>query len=209
VAVPGDGRPLFAGDEGMTRHCDSSREKIIDAAELVVIEQGAKHLTFDAVSAKSGVSRGGLLYHFPDKDALLEAMLERVGRKTKDVRARKQAELPEEQRADAASVAVLGFLDEDDATRRSRAAALFAIVTHRPELLTPLRESYRSYVKQLSGNGLTLEKAAIIALATDGLRFLELLSMSPFTENERGKIVRELLALAQVGATRGKKRTQK
>jgi AcrR family transcriptional regulator len=183
----------------MGRHCDSAREKIIDAAEQVVIERGAKHLTFDAVASKSGVSRGGLLYHFPDKDALLQGMLDRVGKRTREVRAKKQTELPEALKEDAASAAILGFLDEDDATRRSRAAALFAIGAHRPELLTPLKESYRAYVKHLCAKKLTLERAAIIALATDGLRFLELLSMSPFTRGERDRIGRELLNLAQEG----------
>ena len=43
------------------------RQAILEAAERVVTEAGAAHLTLDAVAGKAGVSKGGLLYHFPSK----------------------------------------------------------------------------------------------------------------------------------------------
>jgi AcrR family transcriptional regulator len=55
----------------------SSYDAIIDAAGAVVVEAGASHMTLDAVAAKAGVSKGGLLHHFPTKVALLEAMIKR------------------------------------------------------------------------------------------------------------------------------------
>jgi hypothetical protein len=42
-----------------------------------------------------------------------------------------------------------------------------------------------------------LERAAVIALATDGLQLLECLSASPFTPEERTKIIEEMLSLAK------------
>ncbi|OPX97950.1 MAG: HTH-type transcriptional regulator SrpR [Syntrophorhabdus sp. PtaB.Bin047] len=53
----------------------NSYNVIVDAAEDVAIESGASHMTLDAVAAKAGVSKGGLLHHFPSKIALLEAMI--------------------------------------------------------------------------------------------------------------------------------------
>ena len=54
-----------------------ARQRLLDAAERVVVESGATHLTLDAVAKSAGVSKGGLLYHFPTKEALLEGMLAR------------------------------------------------------------------------------------------------------------------------------------
>src|SRR5215469_14243714 len=54
-----------------------ARERLLDAAERLVLETGAGHLTLAAVAKFAGVSKGGLLYHFPSKDSLLEAMLAR------------------------------------------------------------------------------------------------------------------------------------
>ncbi len=180
----------------MGRHSDSARERIIDAAEQVVIELGAKHLTFDAVAARSGVSRGGLLYHFPDKIALLKSMLDRLVERAQDNREKKRAELPEGMEQDLVAH-VLSFLDDDADTKRSCTAALFAMGAHHPELLAPAKEAYRAFIEELTENGVRMERAAVVALATNGLRLLESLSVSPFTPEERAKIIEEMIALAK------------
>ena len=41
------------------------------------LTSGAVHLTLDAVAERAGVSKGGLLYHFPSKESLLQAMVDR------------------------------------------------------------------------------------------------------------------------------------
>jgi AcrR family transcriptional regulator len=56
----------------------SSKEIILEAAEAIVLESGAVHMTLDAVAERSGVSKGGLMYNFPTKEALLEAMINRM-----------------------------------------------------------------------------------------------------------------------------------
>ena len=54
---------------------NNKRNKILEAAFTVVAEQGAIRLTIDAVAAESGFSKGGVLYHFRSKNALLTGML--------------------------------------------------------------------------------------------------------------------------------------
>ena len=54
---------------------------MLDAAEVVLTEQGAWRLTLDAVAEQAQVSKGGLLYHFPTKDALLQALVDRLAAK--------------------------------------------------------------------------------------------------------------------------------
>ncbi|MFL5200572.1 MAG: TetR/AcrR family transcriptional regulator, partial [Microvirga sp.] len=61
-----------------TRGRKSSREKILDAAAELVAEIGAGRLTLDAVAEKAGLSKGGLLYNFPTKEALLQGMIQRM-----------------------------------------------------------------------------------------------------------------------------------
>src|SRR6058998_603358 len=51
--------------------------KLLDAAEAVVVRQGIANLTLDAVAAEAGLSKGGLLHHFPTKDKLVEGMVVR------------------------------------------------------------------------------------------------------------------------------------
>lgn len=57
----------------------STRDRILDALERLLLESGPLHATLDAAAAEAGVSKGGLLYHFPTKDALFAAMVRRLG----------------------------------------------------------------------------------------------------------------------------------
>lgn len=56
----------------------SSRQRILDAYEDVLAADGERYATVEAVAAKAGVSKGGVLYHFPSKDRLAEALYDRV-----------------------------------------------------------------------------------------------------------------------------------
>lgn len=53
----------------------ATRRRLIEAAMQLLQRQGAANLTLDAVAKEAGVSKGGLLHHFPSKQALSEAML--------------------------------------------------------------------------------------------------------------------------------------
>ncbi|WP_305142954.1 TetR/AcrR family transcriptional regulator [Kocuria marina] len=54
-----------------------AREKLLTAFEHLVLSEGERAATLDAVAARAGVSKGGLLYHFPHRQALVDAALAR------------------------------------------------------------------------------------------------------------------------------------
>ncbi|WP_344196435.1 TetR/AcrR family transcriptional regulator [Aeromicrobium alkaliterrae] len=56
----------------------STRDRLLDAFEQLLVDGGGRAATLDAVAAAAGVSKGGLLYHFHSKDELVEGMLERL-----------------------------------------------------------------------------------------------------------------------------------
>jgi AcrR family transcriptional regulator len=182
----------------------SCREFIVDAAEAVVIEVGAAHMTLDAVAAKAGVSKGGLLYHFPTKETLLQAMLDRHIQRLEEAREKKYKELQDEP-GRAIKAYVISALTRDRKTERI-SAALLAAVAHDPQLLKPVRNVYQKHMAEFVSSGLGFEGAAVIALATDGLRLLEILSLSPFNKRERKHLIEVLLRLADTSTniTNGK-----
>lgn len=57
---------------------ESARDRILDAFQRVLIAGGERAATLDAVAAAAGVSKGGLLYHFASKDALVDGLIERL-----------------------------------------------------------------------------------------------------------------------------------
>jgi AcrR family transcriptional regulator len=56
----------------------SAREDVLDALEQILIRDGERAATLDAVAAQAGVSKGGLLYHFGSQRALVEGLAERM-----------------------------------------------------------------------------------------------------------------------------------
>ena len=53
------------------RRRDRSREEILTAARAVLLRSGAAAMTLDAVAKEAGMSKTGLYYYFPSKDALV------------------------------------------------------------------------------------------------------------------------------------------
>jgi AcrR family transcriptional regulator len=180
----------------MAQHTDNAREKIIDAAEQVVVESGAGHLTFEAVASKSGISRGGLLYHFPDKKALLKGMLDRQIGRIAETRMKKRAEIPEGPERETVAY-VLSMLDEDNESKGRIMAAIIAMAAYEPGILGSAAQDYRQTISDLATDGLSFERVAVITLATHGLRLMEVLSISYFNAEERCRIIKELSALAK------------
>jgi AcrR family transcriptional regulator len=181
----------------MGRHSDNARERILDAAEELVIAHGARHLTFDGLAAQSGVSRGGLLYHFPDKEALLKAMLERLVERTRENKKRRSAQLPAGVGRQLIAHVQTTTGVKDERLKKIGASAFFALAAHNPALLSPFfKDEYRKLMDDLTSDGQRLERAAVISLACDGLRSLELLSACPFNEEERRRIIEEMIFLA-------------
>ena len=48
-----------------------TRQSILHAAEAVLLREGLDALTLDAIAAELGLTKQGLYYHFPSKEALL------------------------------------------------------------------------------------------------------------------------------------------
>ncbi|MDJ0349112.1 TetR/AcrR family transcriptional regulator [Cryobacterium sp. PH29-G1] len=55
-----------------------TRDRLLDAFAELLVEGGERSATLDAVAAAAAVSKGGLLYHFASKDALIDGMLARL-----------------------------------------------------------------------------------------------------------------------------------
>ncbi|UUS13841.1 TetR/AcrR family transcriptional regulator [Stenotrophomonas sp. CD2] len=56
----------------------SKRDRILDAAVNVINRDGVRAVTFESVAAEAKLTRGGLLYHFPSREALLRGIDEHL-----------------------------------------------------------------------------------------------------------------------------------
>jgi AcrR family transcriptional regulator len=167
---------------------------LLDAAEEIISENGAGNLTLDAVAQRAKVSKGGLLYSYGSKDDLIRAMLERMLKELDEATNTAFAnESPEPGRFGRALVrGSLGLATRPTPQR----GALLAAIANNPKLLEGQSQSYRASIDRMIAEGFDFEKAALVALATDGLWLLELIGVTPFTPQEREWIVSALCKLA-------------
>ncbi len=123
----------------------NSRSEILDAALRVVTAVGGADITYQSVAEEAGLTKAGLMYHFPTRDSMMIAVIEHVIE-------RWQRELQE----------VLGVpLEESTLQQRVRAFAAFAgeggvklgefvvfsEAVRRPELSSPWLDYLRTVVR--------------------------------------------------------------
>jgi AcrR family transcriptional regulator len=159
-----------------------TRNRLLDAAAVVVKRDGAQALTLDAVAAEAGVSKGGLLYHFKSKRELVQAMLERW-----------LAEFQQEIDAQDAGF-VRGYV-KASAPAENELGMLAAMVAE-PALLASVRDQYAIWQDRVEREGADPVDATVARLAADGLWLAELLGMGPPTGVLRERVMDRLTSLA-------------
>lgn len=169
----------------------TTQTTILEAASRVVLDKGVGALTLDAVALEAGVSKGGLLYHFPSKNKLIEGMIERLIAEFDSIL---EAEL-EKNNGDWLS-AYIHTSFQSNPKLDSMGSALFAAVANNPELLNPLRTHYAEWQDKIVASAASPEIGTIIRMAIDGLWVSDLLDFAPPAPASRRKMLAALLQLA-------------
>jgi len=165
-----------------------ARTRILDAAEAIVHSRGVSGLTLEAAARDAGVSKGGLLYHFASKEALLDALLRRLAEYIeREYEACVAAQPPGPGRVARAELE-WGF-GEGELTcneRHDRAGAVFrAAFHHDPALLDPIRAVFARMRRDMAADGLTPGIGEAIAAAGDGMFMARMFRLYTPTEAER------------------------
>ncbi len=165
-----------------------TRSRILDAAEAMVRARGVAGLTIEATAREAGVSKGGLLYHFATKEALLHGLLQRMAAFIAADFEQGVAAQPEGPgricRATLAWALERPQAEVDE--RCERAAAVFlAAFHHDPALLDPLRQQIAGMREAMAQDGAPPGAGAAIMAAGDGLFMARIFGLYTTTEPER------------------------
>ncbi|NLX13192.1 MAG: TetR/AcrR family transcriptional regulator [Phycisphaerales bacterium] len=170
------------------------RDRLLDAAEQIAARDGVSTLTLEAVAHEAGVSKGGLLYHFPAKSALITAIVERLGERCESRQATEVAADSQPRGAfTRAYLAVRSSSLEPD--REPVHSAILAALGTDPGYLDPIRERLATWQARLESDGIDPVTASIVRLAIDGLILGRLLKV-PVPEGElRDRVIEKLLSM--------------
>jgi AcrR family transcriptional regulator len=148
------------------------RDEILDAVERLLVKGGVDAVRLDAAAAEAGVSKGGLLHHFPSKLALVQGVVRRLVDRFEAVlpgaftRAWLDASIP------------VAAPDEDGAGPSAVPVALLAAAGG-PAVLDVLQERYRTWQARLDQDGLPPGVSSLVRMAVDGWWTACLLGLAP------------------------------
>ncbi len=177
------------------------RERLLDAAEQVVARDGVSNLTLEAVAREAAVSKGGLLYHFPTKSALVEGVVKRLASYW-------DAKLSEALAADPAGPgaftrAVISVGGAPTGCQHQPVhTALLAAAGTDPQYLAPMRECSAKWQARLESDGIDPAVAMTVRLAIDGLNLCTLLGLPVPTGELRERVIEMLRKLTALAPTR-------
>ena len=182
--------------------CVSARDRLLDAAEIIVARDGIGHLTLEAVAHEAGVSKGGLLYHFPAKSALISAVIERLIEQCESEQEESVAADPQAAGAFLRAYLTVRTKPVDPLNETLLTAVVVALGTE-PEYLNPLRERLTTWQTRLINDSIDPVTASIVRLAIDGLVGGRLLKV-PTPEGElRERVIERLLSMTHPQSANG------
>ncbi|MGH6763834.1 MAG: TetR/AcrR family transcriptional regulator [Phyllobacterium sp.] len=160
----------------------ASRQKILKAAAEITNEVGPKRLSLDAVAARAGLSKGGLLYNFPSKSKLLEALVSGYLTEFND-----SLQAQEQQfsgRPNACALAFLEVFKNRILCEDSKPSGVLAAIAEDPSFIAPIRAYNSKLVERLRADATDPELALIAFLVVEGMRSMKLLDIDVLAEGE-------------------------
>lgn len=163
----------------------SLKEKILCAANKVIERKGLNCFTLEEVAKEAGISKGGLLYHYPSKDKLIQGLIQYYMEQF-------------DKRIDRGRW--LSSLIEEhfncDSVDTTCMIGLLAAVAMNQELLQPVRENRRELLEKIYElKDPTM--GMIICLACYGMSFSNLFGIDVFSKEDMQRIHDRLMDLSQ------------
>lgn len=178
---------------------DETRDSLLDAAKRVMQRDGAGNLTLDAVAKEAGVSKGGLLYHFPSKQALLRGMV------AQGVCQHEREMMVEAEEAGEGGLAcaflshaLFGPHDPSCKPPAEMIWSVLAAAANDPALLEPVRETHGRWRRRMEDDGVDPDVATVINLVSHGLFMSEVFGFDVPDDAQRGRLYVMLCRMAGV-----------
>jgi len=171
-------------------HSPKSRnasQRILEAARAIAAREGAGKITIEAVAKEASLSKGGVLYNFPTKRALLSGLLDQMLAAHRELLGEVSKRHPARTLRGHLDT-VLHSRDIDD----DLSMAILAAAASDPRLLNPLRTELTGDLESILTDTKDAPAAMIAALAIQGLRFQKLLNLPDGGAEIRERVIERL-----------------
>lgn len=179
----------------MREQSRQTRQQIFDACSKILREEGLSNLTLEAVADAAGISKGGLLYHFPTKKELIEAVFDYYNN-IFETRLQELADAEgDEPGAWLRAYTKASIEQSADPDNASVYASLFAAEERYVSAHQLMRQKYDKWQREVESCGIDPTLATLARLAVDGLWFSEIHQYAPPDRERREKILNLILEM--------------
>jgi len=178
-----------------TPNNDSLRLSIFKAAEAIVSELGASQLTFASLSERTGVDEATLLSQFPDREALLSAMIEHRLERFRVRWGAYESVLPDEPMRELKALLLSNLSESSE--EKNLDSAILAAASSNPALLQTTSDDVQGLFDILAESPLGLAQASILFFSVRGYRLFEQIGICPMTDSQRTDFQEQIMRLAR------------
>lgn len=161
--------------------------RILGAARAIAAREGAGRITIDAVAKQAGLSKGGVLYNYPTKKALLSGLLDQMLVAHREFLAKVPERYP--------SRTLRGHLEtvlQSQDVDKDLSMGILAAAASDPRLLDPLRTEMTGDLERILTDTQDAPAAMIALLAIQGLRFQKLLNLPDGGADIRERVIERI-----------------
>jgi AcrR family transcriptional regulator len=175
-----------------------THDRLLQCAIEILVSQGNEALTLDAVAHAAEVSKGGLLYHFPNKEALITEIIQHL---IDNFNVAIEVELAKEKGDEPGKWlrAYVRATFNSSQLPLALGSSLFAAVSIslNPETVKQIDAQINEWQHKLYACGLDPVQASIVHLAAEGLWATEMFEINSPNQALRKQILKRLLDMTR------------
>ncbi len=171
-----------------------TREAVLKAASQIIVRLGIGAFTIDAVAQEAGITKGGVMHHFPSKEALIDGLIDQVtdvfsAWLEKELTAEPEGQPGRWLRAYIRTIFSVKFEE------MNLIPALAAAVAAHPKTIERIRRTMEASQIAVLQDGVDPTVATIIRLAVDGFVFTRAYNLNVLDNETSQRVADELFRL--------------
>ncbi|PSB58283.1 TetR family transcriptional regulator [Chamaesiphon polymorphus CCALA 037] len=189
--------PKGVGKIGKSLSAAATRDRLLQATSHIIQTQGIERLTLDAVAKEAKVSKGGLLYHFSTKEALIAGVVQSL---MDEFDADIDRELALDRSPESPGRWLRAYVNatfNGKPLPTTLISSLALVATSNPDLLELVQSRFDAWQQKISVSGLDPVRANLVRLAADGFGDTEMFGRTLPNAALREDLLAMLLAMIQ------------
>ncbi|WP_068087820.1 TetR/AcrR family transcriptional regulator [Polycladidibacter stylochi] len=157
-----------------------TRERILEAA-VNYIDEGGTSFSLDEIARLASISKGGLLYNFPTKNALIKAIIEYYINDLEQGVADAEAELADDPYPNKLARALLIGIKQRVSCKEQVHSGILVAIGEDNSLLDAMRRFNQNLYSRILEESENPELASLVYMAIEGVRAQKLFDILPAT----------------------------